>query len=111
MLHYLQIENFAIVEQLKLQFDSGLTIISGETGAGKSILIDALGLVLGDRADSSVVRQNCETAVVNAVFTLPMPAFTWLQQQNLQTNNNECFVRRVVNQNGRSRGYINEQPV
>jgi len=111
VLHYLQIENFAIVEQLKLYFDSGLTIITGETGAGKSILIDALGLVLGDRADSSVVRQDCETAIVNAVFTLPTIAFTWLHQQNLQDNANECLVRRVVNHNGRSRGYINDQPV
>lgn len=111
MLHYLQIENFAIVEQLKLYFDSGLTIISGETGAGKSILIDALSLVLGERADSSVVRQSYETAVVNAVFTMPATAATWLQQQNLDDNKNECLVRRVINRNGRSRGYINDQPV
>ncbi|MDM8560062.1 DNA repair protein RecN [Candidatus Parabeggiatoa sp. HSG14] len=110
MLHYLQIENFAIVEQLKLHFNNGLTIISGETGAGKSILIDALGLVLGDRADSTVVRQGCETAEVSAVFTLPSPAFKWLQQQNLKSSH-ECQVRRVINYNGRSRGYINDQPV
>lgn len=110
MLHYLQIENFAIVEQLKLRLDSGLTIISGETGAGKSILIDALSLVLGERADSSVVRQGCETAQVNAVFTLPSAALRWLQQQNLK-HGDECIVRRVINHNGRSRGYINDQPV
>lgn len=110
MLHYLQIENFAIVDQLKLHLDSGLTIISGETGAGKSILIDALSLVLGERADSTVVQQSGETAQVNAVFTLPPAAQVWLQQQNLN-NGNECFVRRVINHNGRSRGYINDQPV
>jgi DNA repair protein RecN (Recombination protein N) len=110
VLHYLQIENFAIVEQLKLRLDSGLTIISGETGAGKSILIDALSLVLGERADSSVVRQGCETAQVNAVFTLPSAALRWLQQQNLK-HGDECIVRRVINHNGRSRGYINDQPV
>lgn len=109
-MHYLQIENFAIVEQLKLHFNSGLTIISGETGAGKSILIDALGLVLGERADSSVVRQGCETAQVNAVFTLPPAARTWLQHQQLD-NGEECLVRRVINHNSRSRGYINDQPV
>ncbi|MEN8217132.1 MAG: DNA repair protein RecN [Pseudomonadota bacterium] len=109
-MHYLQIENFAIVEQLKLRLDSGLTIISGETGAGKSILIDALSLVLGERADSSVVRQGCETAQVNAVFTLPSVALTWLQQQNLK-HGDECIVRRVINLKGRSRGYINDQPV
>jgi len=110
VLHYLQIENFAIVEQLKLHLDTGLTIISGETGAGKSILIDALSLVLGERADSSIVRQGCETAHVNAVFTLPSTALTWLQQRNL-SHGDECIVRRVINHNGRSRGYINDQPV
>jgi len=110
VLHFLQIENFAIVEQLKLHLDTGLTIISGETGAGKSILIDALSLVLGERADSSIVRQGCETAQVNAVFTLPSTALTWLQQENLN-HGDECIVRRVINHNGRSRGYINDQPV
>ncbi len=110
MLHYLQIENFVIVEQLKLQFNNGLTIISGETGAGKSIIIDALSLVLGERAYSNIVRQGCETAQINAVFTLPLAAQQWLEQQNL-SHGEECFVRRVVNNNGRSRAYINDQPV
>ena len=110
MLHYLQIENFIIVEQLKLQFSNGLTIISGETGAGKSIVIDALSLVLGGRADSNFVRQGSETAQINAVFSLPLAAQQWLEQQNL-SHGEECFVRRVVNHNGRSRAYINDQPV
>ncbi len=110
MLHYLQIENFVIVEQLKLQFNNGLTIISGETGAGKSIVIDALSLVLGERAYSNIVRQGCETAQINAVFSLPLAAQQWLEQQNL-SHGEECFVRRVVNNNGRSRAYINDQPV
>jgi DNA repair protein RecN (Recombination protein N) len=112
VLHYLQIENFVIVEQLKLQFNSGLTIISGETGAGKSIVIDALSLVLGERADSNLVRQGCETAQVSAVFSLPLAAQQWLEQQHLsQGYAEECFVRRVVNHNGRSRAYINDKPV
>jgi DNA repair protein RecN (Recombination protein N) len=110
VLHYLQIENFVIVEQLKLQFSNGLTIISGETGAGKSIVIDALSLVLGGRAYNNVVRQGCQTAQVNAVFNLPLAAQQWLEQQNL-SHGEECFVRRVVNHNGRSRAYINDQPV
>ncbi|MCK5716611.1 MAG: DNA repair protein RecN [Thiomargarita sp.] len=110
VLHYLQIENFAIVKQLKLHFKEGLTIISGETGAGKSILIDALSLLLGERADTSVVRQGCDSAVVNAIFTLPPVAQAWLEAHAID-NEEECFVRRVINCNGRSRGYINDQPV
>jgi DNA repair protein RecN (Recombination protein N) len=111
VLHYLQIENFAIVEHLKLKFEQGFTIISGETGAGKSILIDALSLVLGDRADTSIVRQGCQTAQVNAIFNLPPIAQTWLKQQELAADGDECFLRRVINQNGRSRAYINDQAV
>lgn len=113
MLQSIQVENFAIVEQLKLNLNGGLTIISGETGSGKSILIDALSLVLGERADSSVVRPGSETARVSAVFTLSATAKTWLQQQDLQhaDNEDECFIRRVIKGNGRSRGYINDFPV
>jgi DNA repair protein RecN (Recombination protein N) len=112
MLQYLTIENFAIVEQLELHLDRGLTIISGETGAGKSILIDALGLVLGERADSSVVRQEGETAQVNATFVLSPLLQTWLQQQKVRvSNNHQCQVRRVIHHNGRSRGFINDTPV
>ncbi len=106
MLHYLKIENFAIVEQLELNFTSGLTIITGETGAGKSILIDALGLVLGDRADLSVIRYGSETAQIQATFTLPPSATLWLQEST-----DKCSVRRIIGNNGRSRAYINDQAV
>jgi DNA repair protein RecN (Recombination protein N) len=110
VLHHLHIKNFAIVEQLELHFHTGLTIISGETGAGKSILIDALSLVLGERADSHVVRQSCESAQVDATFSLPPLTRDWLQQQGI-TQDDTCLVQRVIYRNGRSRGYINDQPV
>ncbi len=111
MLQSLYIENFTIVKQLDLHLDSGLTIISGETGAGKSILIDALGLVLGERADTSVIREGCEMAQVKARFKLLPTTQIWLQQHHLDNQENTCLVCREVNQNGRSRGYINRQPV
>jgi len=116
MLHYLRIENLAIVTQLELDFNAGLTIITGETGAGKSILIDALGLVLGERADSSIVRQGCDVAQVNAIFSLSATLQQWLQERELNPvetveNADECIIRRSVNQNGRSRAYINDRPV
>lgn len=111
MLVSLRIENFAIVEQLELCLQQGLTIISGETGAGKSILIDALGLVLGERADSTVVRQHCEFAQVEAEFILSPAAIQWLHQQHWQLGNDRrCYVRRLLHTNGRSRGYINDHP-
>lgn len=110
MLHSIQIENFAIVQKLSLHLHQGLTIISGETGAGKSILIDALGLVLGERADASVVRQGSDAASVIAQFELPNVAQNWLQQQGFG-DAPQCTLRRVVNPTGRSRAYINEQAV
>ncbi len=113
MLQYIRIENFAIVDQIELNLDEGLTIITGETGAGKSILIDALSLVLGERADSTVVRQGCEAARVSAIFRLTPLVKAWLQQQDLEptAEEEECFVRRIIRNNGRSRSYINDQPV
>lgn len=110
MLSSLYIENFAIVDELALSLNTGLTIISGETGAGKSILIDALGLVLGERADTTAVRQDCESARVDATFLLPLSAQVWLAQQGISTQQT-CQIQRIITQNGRSRATINEQPV
>ncbi|MDY6994080.1 MAG: AAA family ATPase, partial [Pseudomonadota bacterium] len=102
MLQSLHIKNFAIVTQLELQIPQGLTIISGETGAGKSILIDALGLVLGERADSQAVRQGCSYAQVSASFSISSVVLEWLQQHHL-AQEEECLVRRIIYANGRSR--------
>jgi DNA repair protein RecN (Recombination protein N) len=112
MLTDIHIRNFAIVEEAALEFEGGLTALTGETGAGKSILIDALGLVLGDRTDGNVIRHGCERAEISAGFAIrELPAVArWLQEKELQTDG-ECRLRRVVSRDGRSRGFINNQPV
>lgn len=112
MLRELSIHNLAIVLQLELGFETGMTTLTGETGAGKSILIDALSLTLGERADSSMVRPGSESASVSALFELeqtPQVA-AWLKEQELECGN-ECILRRTINADGRSRAYINGRPV
>ena len=108
MLSHLHISNFAIVRALEIDWLAGMSTITGETGAGKSIAIDALSLCLGERADATVVRPGADKADIVATFdiaTLPQ-AQHWLEQQDLAMGN-ECIVRRVINNEGRSRGYIN----
>lgn len=108
MLCHLHISNFAIVRALEIDWATGMSTITGETGAGKSIAIDALSLCLGERADATVVRPGAEKADVVATFDISKltAAKDWLQQQDLLMGN-ECIVRRVVSAEGRSRGYIN----
>lgn len=108
MLCHLHISNFAIVRALEIDWASGMSTITGETGAGKSIAIDALALCLGERADAAVVRPGADKADIVATFDISaLPAARdFLQQQDLLMGN-ECIVRRVVSNEGRSRGYIN----
>ena len=111
MLSLLKISQFAIVENLELEFEAGFTVITGETGAGKSILMDALGLCLGDRADGSVVRAGAERADVSALFLVGhLPdAMAWLRERELDEDD-ECTLRRTFSRDGRSRAYINGRP-
>ncbi len=111
MLTQIYIRNFAIIDELELELDSGMSIMTGETGAGKSILVDALGLVLGDRAESEVVRHGAERAEICAYFDTSQlrPVQTWLKQRDLD-NSDECVLRRIISAEGRSRGYINGSP-
>ena len=112
MLTQLAIQNFAIVRFLELDLRPGMTCITGETGAGKSIAIDALGLCLGERAEASMVRPGAEKAELTARFTLENnpQARQWLEQNEL-TMDEECLLRRVITEEGRSRAYINGTPV
>ncbi len=112
MLTQLIIRNYAIVESLDLELEQGMTVISGETGAGKSIMLDALGLTLGDRADSATVRHGAERAEIIASFDISVlpDAKAWLKQQDMDLDEeNECIIRRVITKEGRSRSYINNQ--
>ncbi|NKQ10262.1 DNA repair protein RecN [Pseudomonas sp. SST3] len=111
MLVHLSVHNYAIVEHLDLELKRGMSVISGETGAGKSIMLDALGLTLGDRADSSVVRIGADKADILASFDLDdIPdARAWLAERDLD-NEGPCILRRVITAEGRSRGYINGTP-
>ncbi|HQQ35665.1 MAG TPA: AAA family ATPase, partial [Rugosibacter sp.] len=107
MLQRLIIRDFVIVDQLELAFDSGFGALTGETGAGKSILIDALSIILGERADASIIRAGAERTDLSAEFDLTEAnAMTaWLQKNDFDTTT--CLLRRVVDQSGRSRAYIN----
>lgn len=111
MLSHLKIRDFAIVSSLELDFRPGFSVITGETGAGKSILMDALGLCLGDRAEAGVVRAGAERADVSAGFDIRRhdSAREWLRERELETDD-ECWLRRTVNADGRSRAYINGSP-
>ena len=111
MLNRIFVKDLAIVRSLELELASGLTALTGETGAGKSILIDALGLALGDKADTGLIRAGCDCAEVVADFDLAgLPLVrAWLAEQQLEAGG-ECLVRRRLVRNGRSRAYINAHP-
>ncbi len=109
MLKHLSIKDFVIVNQITLDFKSGFTVLTGETGAGKSILIDALSLAMGARGDANQVRHDCERAEISAVFDVSaLPKLVdWLEINELQGDPDTCLLRRIVDANGRSRGFVN----
>lgn len=113
MLKHLCINNLAVIENVELSFREGLTVLTGETGAGKSILIDALGLVLGDRADTTVIRTGCARAEISAMFDVRAneQLLELLDEQSISVADNELLLRRTVNRDGPSRAYINTTAV
>ncbi|MBU3537329.1 DNA repair protein RecN [Polynucleobacter sp. UK-Gri1-W3] len=113
MLQTISLRDFVIVDQLELDFSSGFTVLTGETGAGKSILLDALGLVLGERADSSQIREGSNRAEISALFRIEpelVPSFgQWLDTQGfpLEDDGQSLLLKRTVESSGRSRAFIN----
>ena len=112
MLMNLQVRDFAIVDRIDIEFDPGMTVLTGETGAGKSILVDALGLVLGERGNAQLVRDGAKRAEFAAGFDVSaLPAvIDWLEEQALDLDG-DCLLRRVINADGRSRAFINGNSV
>ncbi|NCF51265.1 DNA repair protein RecN [Gammaproteobacteria bacterium] len=108
MLRSLQVSDFAIVDKINVEFGDGLTVLTGETGAGKSILVDALGLVLGERGGSQLVRNGAKRAEFSAEFEIAaLPAvMSWLEEHALDAEES-CLLRRVIGADGRSRAFIN----
>src|SRR5688572_21142732 len=107
MLRTLSIRDYVIVDEAELEFDSGFTALTGETGAGKSILVEALALLMGDRGDSALVRADAERAELSAEFDVSRldEVHAWLADNDLGTE--ECLLRRVIDSSGRSRAFIN----
>ena len=112
LLKHLHIRDFAVIEELDIPFNNGMTVFTGETGAGKSIMVGALGLVLGDRSDSSIVRTGCERTEITAIFDIEnegdIPSV--LAEQDIDCED-ELIMRRVINTDGRSRAYVNGSSV
>lgn len=113
MIHRLTIKNYALIEDLDVSFGPGLNILTGETGAGKSIIIGAMGLLLGDRAQKEAIRQGAHSAVVEGIFrSVPRSVRDHLRSElDIPTENREVILRREVHENGRSRNFINDSPV
>lgn len=112
MLKHLHISHYALIEHLDIDLEQGYTVITGETGAGKSILLGALGLLLGARADAHVVKEGEQKCVVEAVFStegLDLSAF--FAENDLEEDGNECIIRRELTATGKSRAFVNDSPV
>ena len=113
MIESLHISNYALIDKIDIDFLSGLNIITGETGAGKSIMLGALSLILGERADSKAIRDPQHKSIIEASFAInKYPSLkTYCIENDLEWNDNQCILRREISPNGRSRAFVNDSPV
>ena len=112
MLKQLYIKNFTLIDELNISFDSGFSVITGETGAGKSIILGAINLLLGQRADTKVIKAEKDKCIIEAHFNLKnydLGAF--FQENDIDYDPEDCILRREINKNGKSRAFINDIPV
>ena len=112
MLKHLYISNYALIDKLDVDFNAGFSVITGETGAGKSIILGAIGLLLGQRADSKSVKTGCQKCTIEAQFDISRYNLSsWFDDNDLDIEDGECTIRRELTSTGKSRGFINDTPV
>ena len=112
MLKHLYISNYALIDKLDVDFNAGFSVITGETGAGKSIILGAIGLLLGQRADSKSVKTGCQKCTIEAQFDISRYNLSsWFEDNDLDIEDGECTIRRELTSTGKSRGFINDTPV
>ena len=111
MLKHLHIENYALIEKLDINLENGFTVITGETGAGKSILLGAIGLLTGERADLNAIQHGKSKCIIEATFNIKdYSMLNLFEEEDIEYDQDECIIRRELNQNGKSRAFINDTP-
>ena len=111
MLSRLQVKNYVLIDSLEIEFPEGLIIITGQTGAGKSILMGALSLLMGAKAEASMVSEGAENCIVEAEFEVDASLKELLEENDVEWDGGHLIVRRMVNRSGRSRAFVNDSPV
>ena len=113
MITSLTVKNIALIESVTIEFEEGFNVLSGETGAGKSIIIGALGFLFGGKSNSDLIRKDCDEGMVSATFVIHKnkPLQNWLSEHGIETDEDTVLIRRTIKTNGRSSAWLNNNPV